>query len=216
MQLIQQTPAVILSWLAVMVDYTAALPVAWQAFLATFAVGGIVVGVSIARQPAVQHSTTPWPVFDDRTAELVIDPTLNAADVEAIVEHVAPGAGSVVSVADAVAPTTMRGPRARAEVAAAEVAAHDEAARRADVDFFARFDRVMEVALAGFRERTVRADTWMHYLHEDATARCAHCAEAVAEVSDEFRLMVRKAEATMTGGYSLTELEALLAADVPV
>jgi len=153
----------------------------------------------------------PVPSWDGRTQALAVDPTLRRTEVAEMVAHVAPGAGSVASLAHTTQDTRIRSAGQLAELREAEEAAYAEAATREDREFFARFDLVMSVALAGFRERTVRADNWLHYVHDDACADCPHCTAALHEVSDEYAQIVRRVEAQDTGVFSRAELAELLA-----
>lgn len=154
------------------------------------------------------HTVPDW---DFRTADLVIDPTLRASDVVEMVEHVAPGAGSVASLGHIADDTRIRSVAQVTELHRAEAAAYAEDAVRADADFFARFDRVMSVALAGFQERTSRVDAWLFYQHDDTRSECPHCTEALREVSDEYAQLVADRANTDTGEISKAELRALLA-----
>jgi hypothetical protein len=135
---------------------------------------------------------------------LVIDPT--------VVEHVAPGAGSLVSFAEAQQDTAMR-----TSVEAAELHAAEEAAYEAREDeevrlLMADFDRQMCAALTDFAVGTRKVDRWLHAHHDGASAAdCKHCAEAVQEISDEFAQIVAEREATDTGPMNIrAELDALL------
>lgn len=151
------------------------------------------------------------PVLDDRTAHmLTVDPTLRPADVAAIVEQVAPGAGSVASVAAAVIDTRLRTSEMVTELTAAEEAAYAEEAERAERRFFAVFNLHMDQAVQRFQHGTGRADMWLCYLHDGRT-ECTACATALAHVSDEFRQIVGRVEREDTQEIDVRELRRELA-----
>jgi hypothetical protein len=141
--------------------------------------------------------------FDGGSADVATDPALRPAERTEVLEHVAPGAGSVASVAALGEDTKLRGPLALAALERAEVAAYAEAEQRAVDSYFTGLD----AALDRFRAATVRADNWLYYLHGDHPSECAHCALALDAISDEYRLMT-----THTGEIPRDELDRLLAA----
>jgi len=151
---------------------------------------------------------TPAPVLDERTAQLVVDPTLKAADVAQLVEHVAPGPGSVVSVAAITEDTRLRGPRATAELEAAEAEAHDEALVRD----FAGFDQAMADAFARLDRLQWRQAAWSFYVHAADGHACPHCTEAVTELTGEYRELTARVLSESTQAMDLRELRAALAA----
>jgi hypothetical protein len=163
-----------------------------------------------ALPPAPAHTSahTPAPALDARTAELVIDPTLKAADVAQMVEHVAPGPGSVVSVAAVAEDTRLRGPRATAELEAAEAEAHDEALVRD----FAGFDQAMADAFARLDRLQWRQAAWSFYVHAADGHACPHCTEAVTELTGEYQELTARVLAESTQAMDLRELRAALAA----
>lgn len=170
----------------------------------------------IRADDALWTAHTPAPaVLDQRTAVLVVDPTLKPAEVAEMVEHVAPGAGSVVSVADEPVDTRLRTMHEEAELASAWDAATAESAARAantaDGMIFATFRTSMDAALNGFRAATARVDAWAHYLHDAGDTRCPHCTQAVADVSGEYRALVNRVELESTQSWSRHELATILA-----
>jgi hypothetical protein len=199
-----------------------AVTVAILAGLALLAVWGIrraTADVDVAdadadrlRRLRIQADDEVWRTttgFDTRTAELVVDPTLKAADVAEMVHHVAPGEGSVVSVADEAGDTKLRTLAQVAELLAAEVEAYTEAvAREADV-VFAAFDAAMREAFARIDRLQAAVSPWSFYQHDDEGARCPHCAEDIAAVSGEYRQIVAAYD---TSAWDVRELRAALAA----
>lgn len=159
--------------------------------------------------------TGPTPVrpvqtLDARTAELVVDPTLKAADVPTIIEHMAHGAGSLADAAAAEAGTHLRTPSEEADyqsawdlAIASAPAEEEEIAKRA---FMAEFNGRLGVALEGFRAATLRADTWFCYEHGE-TDPCPHCALSLPALSPDYR-----ARTEHTGEIDRRALEAMLAA----
>ena len=149
----------------------------------------------------------PRPIMAIERPALTVDPVV-PDDVAA---HVAPGAGSVASVAATAMDTKLRDSVGRAILAAAEVAAHAEETVRADARFFAVFRLRMDQALGRFEASAAvgRADMWLHYEHDIDDAHCKHCAEAVAEISGEYREMVAGYD---TQAWDARQLRAELAA----
>jgi hypothetical protein len=150
--------------------------------------------------------------FEARTEELVIDPTLSAAEVAEIVEHVEPGTGSVASVVAATEDTKLRGPAALIRLAVAEEEAYAEAEEREWAALFAGFDRAVAERMLIMNELTAKDWGWVFYQHDAEGMHCPHCQKAVDQVSGEFRAMVARAEGTHTGEIDRRELAALLAA----
>lgn len=146
----------------------------------------------------------PAPALDERTAALVVDPTLSAVEVTTIVEHVEHGAGSLASFAMTASDT--REMRTAAEVKhLAEVydEAHDEDVRR-------DLDRAVALLTEVSRDTWAAIDAWIERYHgETHYANCAHCAEKLHDISGEYAQLVRRVEAEDTGVYTLAELEAL-------
>lgn len=150
--------------------------------------------------------------FEDRTAVLVVDPTLSATDVADMVEHIAPGVGSVASFVAAVEDTRMRTAAEVAELHAAEEAAYAEAPAQDDRLFFAQFEAGLEAALTGAQRAWTLIDAWVERYHGDVHyAACEHCEEALHEQSDEYAQLVGRIESEHTGEISMA---ALLAARV--
>ncbi len=148
-------------------------------------------------------------VLDKRTAALVVDPTLTRQDVTTAIEHVAPGVGSVASVAAAARDTRMRTAAEQARLEADWDAAIDEVEKQEVRLFMADFDRQLSKALAAFGQATVRVGNWEAYQHRDNEHECEHCQRAVKETSDEYRL-IRSLDDT--GAISRADIEALYAA----
>jgi hypothetical protein len=166
------------------------------------------VGGTVYRSAAVAIE----PPVDARLAELVIDPTLTAVDVETAVEHVAPGVGSLTSFAATVEDTRMRTSAELRELHEAEEAAYAEAPAQDDRLFFADFNRRMEAAFTDFAVGTRRVARFASRFHGDEHyADCAHCAEALHEHSDEYAQIVADRESTDTGQFSEDEIRAILA-----
>jgi hypothetical protein len=136
----------------------------------------------------------------DTAPPLVIDPT--------VVEHVAPGAGSLTSFAATVEDTRMRTSAELKELHAAEIAAYGDAPAEEERLFFAGFERRMGAALARFDEATGRVDQWEAYQHRDNEHECKHCRRAVKENSDEYKLIRSRDD---TGTISRADIEALYA-----
>lgn len=155
-----------------------------------------------------------WPVSTnlddpDRTMPvpraLVVDPVLEALAAD-VVEHVRPGVGSLVGLADAVADTfECRTPAEQRHLMAVWDEAQEEREARTFVDMFADFDDAMHAALTDFAVGTRAVDRLDH----DPNG-CPCCWAAVQEVSDEYALLVQRALDTPTGQYSLAQLEAML------
>jgi len=160
---------------------------------------------------AVWYTPTARPrPLDERTAVLAVDPTLKPAEVVEMVEHVAHGAGSVVSTAAMAVSTHLRTPAQQAELEAAwDEALLEVPLREAEAEeraFFAEFRGRLNVAVGTFRAATARADHWLAYLHDDET-ECPSCAVALGEISSEYRKLTEH-----TGEMSRRELAELLAA----
>jgi hypothetical protein len=153
--------------------------------------GGSVGGGNVVAMVTAQAAGTPMAQvlggLDERTAELVIDPTLKPTEVAEMLTHVAMGPGSVASVAAEVPDTKLRDAAEQAAVAVAEVEAYIEAEQQ---------DARLLVASALEASTTMWADLdrklwaiapWIFYAHEDADAHCPHCATALSAVSGEYR-----------------------------
>jgi hypothetical protein len=153
--------------------------------------------VTVPVEPTVYTSRH---AIDTAPPPVVIDPT--------VVEHVAPGAGSLTSFAATVEDTRMRTSAQLKELQAAEVAAYEAAPAEEDRLFFAGFEQRMGAALARFDEATGRVDQWEAYQHRDNEHECPHCLQAVKETSDEYRL-IRSLDDT--GAISRAEIAALYA-----
>lgn len=149
-------------------------------------------------------------VIDERTAEVLAAPGLTAHDLVGVVEQVAPGVGSVVSMGDVVEDTGMRTSAELAALHAAEFEAYDEIEANEVRLFMAGFNARLDAGLAQFDAATGRVDMWFHYLHESGHDGCPRCQEALHEVSDEHRRIV---SGYPTGAYDLGELQKLLAVD---
>lgn len=169
-------------------------------------------GVDVDDLPAYVPPTD-WRVddettFEERTARLVVDPTLSATDVAAAIEHIEPGIGSVASFVEARNDTRMRTSAERLELQRAEEAAYAEREEQEVRLMMADFDRAMHAALTDFAicTRVVRK---AEAVHADGVDACPHCRAAVEEISQEFALMVAAAEETPTGAYSRSDLRAM-------
>lgn len=123
------------------------------------------------------------PVLDERTAEVVA--ALPAAKAAEVVAQVAPGAGSVVSMAAEFADTKLRDSVGLVLLHEAEEAAYAEAESHEVAHYFTGLD----AALARFRAATFRADAWKHYLHDQPGATCP-CCTAADEISGEYRRLL--------------------------
>lgn len=139
--------------------------------------------------------------FDQRTAILVVDPTLSVADVATIVEHVEHGTGSIRSIA-AVSYDT-REMRTAVEQRELDVA-YDEA-------YAEDTERTFNGLVAGLWSTVDNAwpliDAWVNRYHGDEHyASCVHCAEALHVQSDEYAQIVARVEAEHTGEISRTAL----------
>jgi hypothetical protein len=150
-----------------------------------------------------EHAREVTP-FDARTTgSVAAEPVDGPVEPAEVAEHVAPGAGSVASIAAIGEDTKLRGPVALAALERAEEAAYAEAEQRAVDSYFTGLD----AALDRFRERTVRADNWLYYLHGDHPSECPHCTLALEAISDEYRML-----STHTSEIPRAELDAMLAA----
>jgi len=150
----------------------------------------------------------PKVLVDQRTAELVVDPTLRPADVAEMVEHVAHGVGSVASVAAEAEDTTLRGPLALARLQAAEVAAYDEAFARE----FIGFDEAVAAAFARLDRLQWQAGAWSFYAHNAEGHACPHCTDAVSELTGEYAELTARVLAESTQAMDVRALRAELAA----
>ncbi len=150
--------------------------------------------------------------MDDRTAELVIDPTLTVLDVRTAAEHVAPGVGSLASFAAVRDDTRMRTAAERAELEHAWDEALAEVEEQEVRLFMADFDRAMHAALTDFTVGTRRVSR-AAAAHDADVDQCQHCRAALEEVSAEFAALVELADSTPTGAMSRRDLEAIWAAD---
>lgn len=146
--------------------------------------------------------------LDDRTAELVIDPTLNAREIAEMVEHVEHGAGSVATVAAIAEDTSLRGPLATAALEAAEEAAYVEAERLDMVALFAGFDTAVAARRAEIDHMQALVAGWSFYIHDAEGHECPHCAAALHEISEEHRHIVGEHD---TQAWDMRELRAALA-----
>jgi hypothetical protein len=146
-------------------------------------------------------------VLDARTLELVVDPTLSAAEVAEMVAHVEHGTGSVATVAATAEDTKLRGPQALARLQAAEVDAYAEAqtqeARLAVNEAFSGSGGMW----ADLDRKLWAIAPWIFYAHDDEGAQCPHCATALSAVSGEYRKLTERTEE-----IDRRELEAMLAA----
>ncbi len=172
-----------------------------------YARGGTVYTSSATNAVEVVDTAVPVDVW--MVKAVTVDPTLTAADVATAVEHVAPGVGSVASVAAVAEDTRMRTSAQLRELQAAELEAYAEAPAQEDRLFFAAYDRQMARALTRFDEATARVDQWEAYQHRDNEHECAHCRRAVKENSDEYKL-IRSLDDT--GSISRADIDALYAA----
>lgn len=137
--------------------------------------------------------------LDERTAALVIDPTLSAADVATAIEHVAPGVGSLTAFAAALPDTsTTRTPTEVRRLDEAWAPAHEEHADRLEREFFLEFDTAMEAALTDWAVGTRVVEKWQARHHDDD--RCPICEEILHEITDEHRHIV---STYPTGAYPL-------------
>jgi len=136
--------------------------------------------------------------------------TLSVHQAALVAEHVAAGTGSVASLAAARPSTGMRTSAQVAALQAAEVEAYAAIDENEVRLLLAPFNRSLDEEWARFDQATMRADFWAHYEHTDEH-RCPRCADAMQEISDEFRLMVQRAETTDTGQFTPEDVAALAA-----
>lgn len=128
-----------------------------------------------------------------------------AADVA---EHVAPGVGSVVSLAEVDFDTkTCRTPSEQAHLDGVWNEAHAEQERRREIEFWAGFEAAMDRAVDEFR----RTDRRIHRLHVASDTHCPHCREVLEQHSGEFAQLVRDRERTDTREIDRRAVAALLA-----
>lgn len=136
-------------------------------------------------------------------APLVVDPT--------VVEHVAPGVGSLTSFAVTADDTRMRTSAQLRELEAAEAAAYAEAPAHNDRLFFVDFEAGMEKALAEAGDAWALIDAWVARYHDgEHYANCVRCAEVHDVHSDEYALIVTDRESADTGVFSAAELDAMI------
>lgn len=162
-------------------------------------------GTVYTSRHAVDTAPEPEPL-DERTAVLIVDPALTAAEVATIVEHVEPGAGSLASFAATACDTReMRTGTEERHIAEVYEAAHDE-------------NTVRDLAAATGTLWTAHADVWAvidawveRYHGETHYATCVHCAETLHVQSDEYAQIVTRVEGEHTGEISKADIEALYA-----
>lgn len=153
-----------------------------------------------------RHAVDTTPPLDQRTTAIVVDPTLTADEVADVIEHIAPGAGSLSSFAAASYDTAQM--RTGAELHEIEVA-YDEAFRE-------NVERTFNTAVGGWWKTVDNAwdliDAWVAKYHgEEHYANCVHCAEVHQVHSDEYALIVEQRIHTHTGEISKADIEALYA-----
>lgn len=153
---------------------------------------------------ASRHAADTTPVaesLDERTAVLVVDPTLTAADVATIVEHVEPGVGSLASFAATACDTvTMRTGAEQRELEAVYDAAHDENTVR-------DLDASIGDLWGAHSNVWATIDAWVERYHgKTHYASCVHCAETLQVQSDEYAQIVTRVEAEHTGEISRAAL----------
>lgn len=150
------------------------------------------------------ENRTARDVFDARTAELIVDPTLKPRDLVGIDEHTAPGTGSVADLLAARPSAALRTPAEESrlqddwDAALTEAPAHD--AEIEERRFFAVFRLRMDRAAEAFEVMpgVSRAAQWLAYEHDAVSVKCRHCQKALHEISGEFAALVERVMAEGT------------------
>lgn len=148
--------------------------------------------------------------FDARTAGFAAAEPAPAEPAD-VAEHVAPGAGSVVSIAETAIDTKLRDSVGLTLLHAAEEQAYAEIEEHEVAALFADFDRAVGAGLEHLERAQWSAGAWSFYQHDAEGAHCPHCAEAVEKVSGEFRELTARVLSEHTQQFSRADLMAVLA-----
>ena len=156
-----------------------------------------------ARWARIVRDNADWAAATGSKRAIVVDPL-----TDDVLAHVAPGAGSMASVAAEVGDTKLRSAAEAAEVRAAEAEAYAQAQAEE-----ARLAQAWSSGMwAELDAKLWKIAPWLFYAHDDEGAHCPRCAAAIEHVSGEFAALVERVESETTGEISRRDIEALLAA----